>query len=568
MKNVLKNTIRKKINLSRKKLIEQPLKILKKINIKKLTKFTSSSLAEKYKNFKERAKQKELHRIKLLKEEKIKELKNEKLEQEKQKNEEIRLIKQNELNLIKEEKQKIEKQEKLKVKIIKQQQQIERKKIKLEAQRIKAEEQKLIDEEEEKTRQDDLKLKEEKLRLEFFEKQRIRQEQQKAKIENDKIMALERQNAREAKQKIKDEEERLNNIEIDKQKKDAQRLNEEEHKLNYQKQKLEEIEQNIKKIEVERLREKEIKILNEADELREKEKQLRLKEQLEIEELKELRLNDLNQKKIEEELQIKEEEIRPKKIFDEYLKLTSIDTVTFFKNVNKEEVNCPACNKKGKFWANKQGFTYQECSDCLSIYVNPRPPLSAFNNYYRDSPSTKFWATTFYKETENSRREKLWKPKAQMIKDRILKYQKNNPVNFIIDIGGGYGVFDQEISKIMEIGTIVIEPSVHLAEICRNKDLIVIEKFMENILPHDIPTARKCYVSFELFEHLHNPKAFLETVYNNMNSEDFFIFTTLSGMGIDIQLLGPNSNALSPPHHLNFFFFFFFKQKTAYEMLP
>ena len=116
MKNVLKNTIRKKINLSRKKLIEQPLKILKKINIEKLTKFTSSSLAEKYKNFKERAKQKELHRIKLLKEEKIKELKKEKLEQEKQKNEEIRLIKQNELNLIKEEKQKIEKQEKLKVK--------------------------------------------------------------------------------------------------------------------------------------------------------------------------------------------------------------------------------------------------------------------------------------------------------------------------------------------------------------------------------------------------------------------------------------------------------------------
>jgi len=65
MKNILNNTIRKKINSSRKKLIEQPLKILKKINIGKLTKFTSSSLAEKYKNFKERSKQKELHRTKL-----------------------------------------------------------------------------------------------------------------------------------------------------------------------------------------------------------------------------------------------------------------------------------------------------------------------------------------------------------------------------------------------------------------------------------------------------------------------------------------------------------------------
>ena len=68
MKNVLKNTIRKKINLSKKKLIEQPLKILKKVNIEKLTKFASSSLKEKYNKFKERAKQKELHKIKLIKE--------------------------------------------------------------------------------------------------------------------------------------------------------------------------------------------------------------------------------------------------------------------------------------------------------------------------------------------------------------------------------------------------------------------------------------------------------------------------------------------------------------------
>ena len=52
-----------------------------------------------------------------------------------------------------------------------------------------------------------------------------------------------------------------------------------------------------KKLRVERIREKEIKILKEADELREKEKQLRLKEQLEIEELKELRLNELQSKK-------------------------------------------------------------------------------------------------------------------------------------------------------------------------------------------------------------------------------------------------------------------------------
>ena len=71
MRNNSKITIKKKINLSKKKLIEQPLEILKKINIEKLTKITSLSLAERYKNFKEKIKQKEKNKIELSKKEKI-----------------------------------------------------------------------------------------------------------------------------------------------------------------------------------------------------------------------------------------------------------------------------------------------------------------------------------------------------------------------------------------------------------------------------------------------------------------------------------------------------------------
>ena len=251
-------------------------------------------------------------------------------------------------------------------------------------------------------------------------------------------------------------------------------------------------------------------------------------------------------------MRIREEEIRPKKIFDEYLKLTSKDIITYFGNAPRREINCPACNSNGDFWLKKQNFTYKKCPNCYTIFVSPRPCQSAFNEYYKDSPSTKFWATTFYKETELSRRKKLWRPKAKMIKERIMKFQKDLPVDFIIDIGGGYGVFDEEIKKIMNITTIVVEPSIHLAEKCKKKNLTVIEKFMEEVSKNDFPKGRKCYVSFELFEHLHNPQSFLEIVFKNMNKGDFFIFTTLSGMGIDIQLLREKSNSLSPPHHLNF----------------
>jgi hypothetical protein len=115
-------------------------------------------------------------------------------------------------------------------------------------------------------------------------------------------------------------------------------------------------------------------------------------------------------------MKITEEEIRPENVFNEYLRLTAIDTIKYFENVEKIEINCPACGNLGNDWASKNGFNYKFCPECLSIFVSPRPKLEAFISYYTDSPSTRYWATTFYKLTESARREKLWKPKAQMIK--------------------------------------------------------------------------------------------------------------------------------------------------------
>ncbi len=252
-------------------------------------------------------------------------------------------------------------------------------------------------------------------------------------------------------------------------------------------------------------------------------------------------------------MKILEEEIRPEKVFDEYLRLGAIDTRVYFEKANKEEICCPCCHAEGEFWAEKSGFSYKMCPSCYTIFVSPRPEIEAFNEYYKDSPSTKYWATTFYKVTEAARREKLWKPKAQMVKDRIQRFSEGEPIKYIVDIGGGYGVFDEEIKKIMEIETVIVEPSIHLAKICRDKGLAVVEKFMEDIITGDLPKGRKCYVCFELFEHLHDPTVFLNTINNNMQPGDIFILTTLSGMGVDIQLLGSHAKALSPPHHLNFF---------------
>ena len=133
---------------------------------------------------------------------------------------------------------------------------------------------------------------------------------------------------------------------------------------------------------------------------------------------------------------------------------------------------CPACGAVGKHSFQKDNFDYSECPKCQTLYVNPRPDAEAFYNFYTNSPSSKFWATTFYLETAEVRREKIWKPKANMIKEII---DKQDIENFqIIDIGGGYGIFAEEIQKINRNPVIIIEPAPHLAEICRGRGFKVI----------------------------------------------------------------------------------------------
>lgn len=244
-----------------------------------------------------------------------------------------------------------------------------------------------------------------------------------------------------------------------------------------------------------------------------------------------------------------EEDIRPKKIFDEYLRLAEKDK-TYFKNSIREHIDCPACGTRGMKAFSKHGFEYDECPRCKTIYVNPRPMAEDFFRYYRESKSSQFFAETFYKETANARRELLWKPKAILIKEILDEYLNN--CQLVIDVGGGHGIFDEEFKKISNIAIQVIEPGPKAAQILREKGFDVVELFLEEIHRDYFPVCEKAFVSFELFEHLHCCESFLKSIYEMMRKNDILIFTTLSGTGIDIQGLRENSNAISL-QHLNFF---------------
>jgi len=247
---------------------------------------------------------------------------------------------------------------------------------------------------------------------------------------------------------------------------------------------------------------------------------------------------------------MKEEEIRPFKIFDEYLRLAREDAISYFAQVDRHNGVCPACADKGLPAFVKLCFAYESCPNCGTLFVNPRPLAEAFSKYYTESPSSKYWASTFYKETAEARRAKLWQPKAQMIRDIVNQYASHR--HDVVDIGGGYGIFAEEYEKISGKQVLVIEPGPSLAQVCRDKGLLVVESFLENVSAVQLGASPKVFVSFELFEHLHDPYKFLSHLFKLMDGGDLFIFTTLSGVGLDIQALWEDSKSVSPPHHLNF----------------
>lgn len=247
---------------------------------------------------------------------------------------------------------------------------------------------------------------------------------------------------------------------------------------------------------------------------------------------------------------MKEEEIRPRRVFDEYLRLAALDADKHFSKSPRQPVLCPACGTQGLYSFSKHGFSYEGCPVCQTLFVRPCPPVQDFCRYYQESDSAKFFATTFYSETSEARREKLWRPKAWMVSEMLRQYGAHQ--HSLLDIGGGYGIFAEEYERLMNRKVTVIEPGPDLAQICRQKGLEVIEAFLEDVTTGQLPAGPKVFVSFELFEHLHDSGVFLQHLYSLMRPGDVFLFTTLSGMGVDIQVLWEESKSISL-QHLNFF---------------
>jgi SAM-dependent methyltransferase len=209
-------------------------------------------------------------------------------------------------------------------------------------------------------------------------------------------------------------------------------------------------------------------------------------------------------------------------------------------------VACPACRSTAcKTAFQKFDFSYVRCSDCRTIYMSPRPSERVMADYYASSENYAYWAKHIFPASEATRREKIHKPWLQRVLAFCERYRV--PRRRLIEVGPGFGTFCSVAIEARAFEDVVaIEPTPELAAACRERHVPVIEKRVEDVGPGVAPAD--VLVSFEVIEHLFEPRRFLEQAGRLVRPGGLLVLSCPNGEGFDIAMLGPASQAVDAEH--------------------
>lgn len=212
--------------------------------------------------------------------------------------------------------------------------------------------------------------------------------------------------------------------------------------------------------------------------------------------------------------------------------------------------NCPACGGAEHHRAfEKYELTYVECDRCETVFINPRPTPAILENYYRRSENYAYWNKYIFPASEAARREKIFIPRVKRVLEICEKW--GVPTRTLMEIGAGFGIFCEEMKKQGRFERIIaVEPTPDLAETCRSKGLVVVEKPVEKVDAGELTVD--VIASFEVIEHLFSPRDFIRDCVKLLADGGIFVATCPNMKGFDVIVLKELSSAVDT-EHLNYF---------------
>lgn len=245
---------------------------------------------------------------------------------------------------------------------------------------------------------------------------------------------------------------------------------------------------------------------------------------------------------------MKESDIRPAAVLERYLAAVRRDAAALLERRSAfRRVPCVACGARRTRPAfPKQGYRYETCLCCGTLFLNPRPTPAALGEFYETGTSSKVWSTEFYPATAASRKRHIMAPRVAFLKERLGGVR--GPV---VDVGCGYGLFLEAVrADLPGRRALGVEPSPDLAAAASAKGLEVVTGYLSDALPRLRGTAAAVTL-FEVLEHLPDPVTLLKECRAALRPGGLFWATALGCDGFDVAVLGARHKNVYPPCHIN-----------------
>jgi SAM-dependent methyltransferase len=247
---------------------------------------------------------------------------------------------------------------------------------------------------------------------------------------------------------------------------------------------------------------------------------------------------------------LREGDIRPDELMDEQARRYAADVAWLLERRDRfVAVPCPACgaDEPAPEWS-KFDLDYLRCGACRTVYVSPRPDPELLGEYYRTSTNYEFWNDVIFPASEDARRERIFKPRAERVAEIVERHGRGRRT--LIDVGAGFGTFCEEVSRLGVFERVIaLEPEPHLAATCRDKGLEVIESPFEEAdldgIDVDVVT------NFEVIEHLFSPREFVAACSTLLDPGALFVVTCPNVEGFDIVVMGEVATTVDA-EHLNY----------------
>lgn len=247
---------------------------------------------------------------------------------------------------------------------------------------------------------------------------------------------------------------------------------------------------------------------------------------------------------------VAELDIKPESLLGEYRRLLEAESRDLVTQA-LTDVACPGCRSERHNSAfDKFGFTYRRCPDCETVFVSPRPVQEALDGFYRHGRAAAYWRQRIQKETADSRRMKIVRPRARWILDVIDKHRPS--AANAVSVGYHHQLLMEEIRRLEpELFSVTVASAI--------ADLEFQGKNLPGVRLHTGPLAAAfegpadVILLLDIIDRVADPEAFFRLIAEHLIPGGIVLANTTLISGFDLQVLGERSPSIYPPERLNLF---------------